>query len=121
MVLSVGVVTGKNGPQAFFRPSPMRPDDFSEMMEEIMPRLMEQVLQDSASADSSMQSSSPRGSGAKRAHSRIAQTRVKLKVHHRFKEPMLQALLLSQVGLLLKCCHVPSMFHSYHVPTKTSL
>lgn len=114
-------VTGKNGPQAFFRPSPMRPDDFSEMMEEIMPRLMEQVLQDSASADSSMQSSSPRGSGAKRAHSRIAQTRVKLKVHHRFKEPMLQALLLSQVGLLLKCCHVPSMFHSYHVPTKTSL
>ena len=62
-------VNGKNGPQAFFRPSPMRPDDFSEMMEEIMPRLMEQVIQDSASADSSMQTSSPRGSGAKRERS----------------------------------------------------
>ena len=62
-------VHGKNGPQAFYRPSPMRPDDFSEMMEETMPRLEEQVIQDSAAIDSSMQSSSPRGTGSKRAHS----------------------------------------------------
>jgi hypothetical protein len=47
----------------------MRPDDFSEMMEETMPRLEEQVIQDSAAIDSSMQSSSPRGTGSKRAHS----------------------------------------------------
>ena len=60
-------VSGKNGPQAFYRPSPMRSEDFSEMMNEIMPRLMERVIQDQGSQEATAVVS-PRGVGTKRSH-----------------------------------------------------
>jgi len=37
-------VSGKNGPQAYYRPGPMRNEDFAEMMDEIMPQIMERVI-----------------------------------------------------------------------------
>lgn len=37
-------VLGKSGPQALFRPSKMREDDFAEIMREIVPNLIEQTL-----------------------------------------------------------------------------
>ena len=58
------VVRGKQGPMTLFRPSKMSQDDFSEMMQEVVPQLLQQVLQqDTADASSSSDS---RGSGLKR-------------------------------------------------------
>eukprot|EP00435_Cladocopium_sp_Y103_P008674 s3466_g2.t1 len=37
-------VTGKDGPMAFYRPPAMKQDDFVEVMKEVVPQLLEQVL-----------------------------------------------------------------------------
>ena len=70
-------VHGKNGPQAYFRPTPMRTEDFSEMMDEIMPRLMERVIQNDTGGPAEPMAvppiTSPRSSGSKRSHSPDAQ------------------------------------------------
>lgn len=61
-------VSGKNGPQAYYRPGPMRNEDFAEMMDEIMPQIMERVIQDDSTATDAA-SHSPRGTSTKRSHS----------------------------------------------------
>eukprot|EP00435_Cladocopium_sp_Y103_P032199 s207_g8.t1 len=43
-------VTGKDGPMSFYRPPAMRQDDFVEVMKEVVPQLLDQVL--SPDADS---------------------------------------------------------------------
>ena len=58
-------VRGKSGPAALYRPSSMAQDDFADMMQEVVPQLMEQVLsQEGSSASSS--SAIPAGHGQKR-------------------------------------------------------
>ena len=61
-------VNGKNGPTAYYRPAAMRPEDFTEMMQEIVPELMQQVLEPlSQVGDAAM--TSPRSLSVKRAAS----------------------------------------------------
>eukprot|EP00435_Cladocopium_sp_Y103_P060490 s2072_g22.t1 len=56
---------GKNGPSGLFRPAPMLSEDFAEMMQEIVPQLMDKVLEPGADPpDATM--SSPRSHGVKR-------------------------------------------------------
>ena len=38
-------VLGKQGPLSLFRPGSMAQDDFADMMQEVVPQLIEQVLQ----------------------------------------------------------------------------
>ena len=61
-------VLGKQGPMTLYRPSGMSQDDFSEMMQEVAPQLLQQVLQQD---ESSKESSDSRGSGIKRECSEV--------------------------------------------------
>ena len=57
---------GKTGPSGLYRPAPMMAEDFTEMMQEIVPRLVDQMLHPSTETpDAAM--SSPRSSSVKRA------------------------------------------------------
>ena len=57
---------GKNGATALYRPAPMQSEDFAEMMQEIVPDLVQRVLEPSPDApDASMPS--PRQAGTKRS------------------------------------------------------
>ena len=58
-------IAGKNGPGALYRPAPMRADDFSDMMNEIMPELVGRIVDSTAPAEANMES--PRGDSAKRS------------------------------------------------------
>ena len=55
-------VTGKSGPMTLYRPPSMAQDDFTEMMQEVVPQLLEQVLaQEPSDAHASTENSSSHG------------------------------------------------------------
>lgn len=59
---------GKNGASALYRPAPMRAEDFAEMMQEVVPDLVQRVLEPSSAVpDADMPS--PRSGSAKRSAS----------------------------------------------------
>jgi hypothetical protein len=59
---------GKNGASALYRPAPMRAEDFAEMMQEVVPDLVQRVLEHSSAVpDADMPS--PRSGSAKRSAS----------------------------------------------------
>ena len=61
-------VLGKQGPMSLYRPGSMAQDDFAELMQEVVPQLLEQVLnqEDQAMPGAESASSADRSAGVKR-------------------------------------------------------